>query len=280
MKTNNYSRPTNAHKSGISNNSNGNANGGEAENVAGGRNSNSNLATTSGTTSNTPDGVSGCVPIGESTVVFYPMKTISRRNERRQCIISELQSVYSREISFVQWENADFPHFLESTGVLIFDRVRHIAYATLSKRCYSKIAHTWAHRMGYNLVLFHATDVHGRPIYHTNVMMSVGTSVAVVCLESIEDRSERDHLVDSLTKSHEIVAITREQMNEFCGNCLEVKSVSGTKILVMSSRAYSAFSEEQRATILRHVDKILHADITTIETIGGGGVRCMMGELF
>jgi arginine deiminase len=222
----------------------------------------------------------GCNGNGESTVVFYPMKTISRRNERRQVIISELQSVYSREVSFVQWENSDFPHFLESTGVLIMDRVRHIAYATLSKRCYSKIAHTWAHKMGYELVLFHSTDVQGRPIYHTNVMMSVGTSVAIVCLESIEDSSERTHLVNTLSKSHDIVAITRQQMNNFCGNVLEIKSMSGRKIFVMSTQAYNSFTEEQRSLILKNVDEILHADITTIETIGGGGVRCMMGELF
>jgi len=225
------------------------------------------------------NGSTGGAP-AESAVVFYPMKTISRRNERRQNIISELQTVYSREVSFVQWENSDFPHFLESTGVLIMDRVRHISYATLSKRCYSKIAHTWAHRLGYKLVLFHSTDVQGRPIYHTNVMMSVGTSVAIVCLESIEIPEEREHLVDTLSKSHEIVAITREQMNNFCGNILEIKSMSGTRMMVMSTRAYNSFTEEQRATILRHVDQILHADISTIETIGGGGVRCMMGELY
>jgi len=216
----------------------------------------------------------------ESTVVFYPMKTISRRAERRQNIVSDLQGIYDREISFVQWENSDFPHFLESTGALIMDRVRKIAYATLSQRCYAKIARAWRKRLDYELVLFHCTDVHGRPIYHTNVVMSIGTSVAIMCVESIENEEERNHAVSKLSQSHEIVAITRDQMNEFCGNALEVKGKDGRKVMVVSTRAYNAFTEEQKETILKHVDEILHVDIPIIETIGGGGVRCMMGELF
>lgn len=216
----------------------------------------------------------------ESVVVFYPMKTVSRRAERRQNIVTEFQAVYDREISFVQWENSDFPHFLESTGVLIMDRVRRIAYATLSQRCYAKIAKDWRRRMGYELCLFHSTDVHGRPIYHTNVMMSVGTTVAVVCVESVEEDDERKELVDTLSKSHEIVEITREQMNEFCGNIIEVRGANDKKIMVMSTRAYTAFTEEQKQKMLKHVDEILHADIPIIETIGGGGVRCMLGELY
>eukprot|EP01099_Mayorella_cantabrigiensis_P000691 TRINITY_DN1308_c0_g1_i2.p1 TRINITY_DN1308_c0_g1~~TRINITY_DN1308_c0_g1_i2.p1 ORF type:complete len:353 (-),score=87.55 TRINITY_DN1308_c0_g1_i2:63-1121(-) len=218
--------------------------------------------------------------VKEPTVVFYPMKTPSRRNERRQNIVSELQAAYAREHSFVQWETADFPHFLESTGVLIKDRVRKIAYAALSQRCYSKIATTWAEKLGYRMVFFRASDLQGRPIYHTNVMMSVGTSVAVVCLESIENLEERKNLVDVLSQSHEIVPITREQTNEFCGNVLEVRNAKGQKFMAMSSRAYDAFTEEQRASILKHVDKIIHTPIPIIETIGGGGVRCMMGEIF
>jgi hypothetical protein len=218
--------------------------------------------------------------LGESTVVFYPMKTGTRRNERRQNMISEMQSVYKREISFVQWENSDFPHFLESTGVLIMDRIRKIAYATLSQRCYSKIAHTWAHRLGYELCLFHSTDIQGRPIYHTNVMMSVGTSVAIVCLDSVEDPEEKQKLISTLKKSHEIIPITREQMNNFCGNILEIKSTEGKRLLCMSTRAYENFTDPQRRKLLKHVDQLVHSDIRTIETIGGGGVRCMMGELF
>jgi len=215
-----------------------------------------------------------------SMVVFYPMKTESRRKERREYIISELQEVYDREISFIQWENSDFPHFLESTGVLIMDHKRQIAYVALSQRAYIKIAATWSKRIGYRLVTFSASDIQGRPIYHTNVLMAVGTTFAVVCLESITDVKERDNLVSVLSESHTIVPITRDQMNEFCGNVLEVRGAEDRKILVMSSRAYEGFGEETRAVLLQHVDEILHTDISTIEHVGGGGVRCMLGELF
>lgn len=209
------------------------------------------------------------------------MKTVSRRNERRQNIISELQAVYEREMNFTQWENSDFPHFLESTGVLIMDRIRKIAYIALSKRAYSKIAHTWSNRLGYKLCQFHATDVRGRPIYHTNVMMSVGTDYSIICLESIENLEEREKVISSLKESnHEIISITRDQMDQFCGNVLELKGTDGKKLLAMSTRAYKAFTDTQKRKILKHVNQIVHSDISTIESIGGGGVRCMMAELF
>ncbi|KAL6077553.1 Amidinotransferase [Balamuthia mandrillaris] len=217
---------------------------------------------------------------GQSTLILYPMKTVSRRAERRQNIISELQDVYDRQLTFTQWENSDFPHFLESTGVLVKDRVRKIAYAALSQRCYRQIAEKWAQSVGYQLCLFKAVDAHGRPIYHTNVMMSVGSSVAVVCLDSIPNLEERKKLMDTLEQSHEIIAITQEQTNQFCGNILEVSGRDENRIMVMSTRAYNSFTEEQKERMLKHVDQILHADIPTIENIGGGGVRCMMGELY
>jgi len=209
------------------------------------------------------------------------MKTISRRAERRHNLISELQNVYERELSFTQWEFSDFPHFLESTGVLVLDRIRKVAYASLSERCYERIAHVWAQRMGYQLCLFHSIDIQGRPTYHTNVMMAVGTSLAVVCLESVENSKEKESLEGHLNKAGlHILPITREQMNNFCGNCIELKGNGGNKVMCMSERAYSSFTQEQKAVMLEHVDEILHADLTTIETIGGGSLRCMIGEIY
>jgi len=217
---------------------------------------------------------------GKSSVIFYPMKTESRRNERRQHIVSLLQSHYEREISLTQWEQADFPHFLESTGVLIMDRVQLVAYAALSQRCYAPIAETWAKRTGYKLCLFHASDEQGRPIYHTNVMMSVGTKFAVVCLESIKNVREKASLMLQLSATHTIIDISLGQVHEMCGNCLELSTVDGRRVLAMSTRAYNGFTAEQRSLLLEHVDEILHSDITTIEDVGGGSVRCMMAELF
>jgi hypothetical protein len=218
---------------------------------------------------------------GESTVCFYPMATPSRRAERRQNIVSYLQSLYRREISFVQWENSDLSSFLESTGVLILDRVSKIAYATLSQRCHEQIARNWAQRLSYELVLFNATDLYNRPIYHTNVMMAVGTSFVIICLESIQDEEEREAVRSKLAASgKEIITITRDQVANFCGNVLELEGADNKKILAMSSRAYAAFTSRQLAKIKTHVDSIVRADVETIENIGGGGVRCMLGELY
>eukprot|EP00007_Cunea_sp_BSH-02190019_P009740 CAMPEP_0174244868 /NCGR_PEP_ID=MMETSP0417-20130205/36863_1 /TAXON_ID=242541 /ORGANISM="Mayorella sp, Strain BSH-02190019" /LENGTH=875 /DNA_ID=CAMNT_0015324601 /DNA_START=83 /DNA_END=2710 /DNA_ORIENTATION=+ len=218
--------------------------------------------------------------LGESVLVLYPMATESRRRERRQNIIGDLQEAYSRSVGFTQWEFSDVPHYLEGTGVLVLDRVRRIAYAAKSKRCYWRIALKWANSLGYRLVFFRAYDQQDRPIYHTNVMMFVGFSVAVVCLESVTRPEEREKLVSTLSSSHEIVEITHEQVLHFCGNLLEVRSdVDNRRYICMSSCAYNAFTEEQRATLLRHTDGIIHSPIPTIEKIGGGSVRCMLAEL-
>ncbi|ELR22849.1 uncharacterized protein ACA1_396550 [Acanthamoeba castellanii str. Neff] len=182
---------------------------------------------------------------GRSTLVFYPMKTPSRRAERRQTIVEELQAVYEQEVSFEHWENADPPRFLESTGVLILDRARKVAYAALSQRCSKRVASQWAKRLGYEMCFFHASDAQGQPIYHTNVMMAVGSSVAVVCLESVADLEERENLRRTLSVSHEVVEITRAQVDEFCGNVLEVRGTGGRRVLAMSSRAFAAFTDAQ-----------------------------------
>uniref|UniRef100_A0A6B2LBN9 Amidinotransferase n=1 Tax=Arcella intermedia TaxID=1963864 RepID=A0A6B2LBN9_9EUKA len=217
---------------------------------------------------------------GPWTVAFYPMKTPSRRAERREHIISEFQEVYGKELSFTHWEYADVPGFLESTGVLVLDRINKIAYANLSERCHRGIAESWGKRLGYKMCLFHSTDSQGRALYHTNVMMSIGTSIAVVCLESVEDPQEKQELLHNLnaTGKH-ILEISREQMNNYCGNCIELKSSKG-KLMCMSEKAYQNFTESQKAVFLQHVDEILHSDLTTIEVIGGGSLRCMIGELF
>jgi len=218
--------------------------------------------------------------VGVPTVIFYPMKWLSRRAERRQNIISELQAVYDRELSFTQWEFSDFPHFLEGSGVLIMDRLNKIAYACLSDRCNKRIGTMWANKLGYSLVLFHAVDIKGRPVFHTNMVMSVGTSIAFVCLEAVEDQQEREILEKSLSKSHTILALTREQMRHYCSNVLELNNGKGKKILCMSSRVFYQLTDKQKALVLQHVDEILHSDISTIETVGGAGVHSVVAELF
>lgn len=217
------------------------------------------------------------------TLVTYPMAVATRRGERRADILDYLEGLgrYKRQVDMTGHESAEVGRFLEGTGVLVLDRVRGVAYVTLGKRCDEELAREWVDKLGYKeLVAFHATDAAGNPIYHTNVMMCVGSGVAIICSESIEDPGERQHVLAKLRASHEVVEITRAQMGAFCGNALEVVNGRGVPGLAMSTRAHNAFTEEQRAVMLKHVAELYHAPIDTLEDLGGGGVRCCLAEVF
>jgi hypothetical protein len=135
---------------------------------------------------------------------------------------------------------------------------------------------------GYELIMFSAFDAKGVPIYHTNVALSIGTSVAVLCADAIRDDQERNTVLSSLQASgKEVVLISIEQMNNFCANVLELQSaVDGSPLMAMSTTAYNAFTPEQKQVLLKHVKQLVHANISFIETIGGGSVRCTLAELF
>jgi len=220
---------------------------------------------------------------GECTIVLYPMKVPNRRKERRPEFLLRLEGFqrYQHVIDLTRQERASIPRFLEGTGSLVLNRIDRVAYVALSERSDLSLAQKWARLMQYELITFTATDSHGRPIYHTNVMMAIGTTVAVVCLECIEDVNERKRVIDTLeSTNHEIVEITREQVNKFCGNVLELEHGRGYPVMAMSTQAYNAFTPEQRSILLKHEHELIHADISTIETVGGGGVRCAIAELF
>lgn len=219
---------------------------------------------------------------GPSTLVLYPMKAPARRAERRNHMVQALMAKYEKVITMTSWEESGVAGiFLEGTGSLVIDRVRRVAYCLISQRADKDVFLQWCKLTGYAPVAFHAHDKNGLVIYHTNVMMAIGTSVAVLCADSIRDPEERRNVITHLEKHHHIVYITLEQMEQFCGNVLEIRGDAGAKkMLVMSDRAYEGFTPEQRADMLKHVDKLFHVPIPTIEDIGGGGVRCMMGELF
>jgi len=146
---------------------------------------------------------------------------------------------------------------LEGTGALVLDRLNKIGYAVISERCNKKLVELWGQRLGYKMVLFYATDSQHRPIYHTNVMMAVGTTFAVICLESIDNETERQLVVDALKPYKDIIEITRDQMNNLCGNVLEVQNTKGEKLCVMSTKAYVAFTEAQKEKKFYHMWSIL-----------------------
>lgn len=213
------------------------------------------------------------------TLCFYPMKVENRRRERRPDLVQYVRGLgrYANVVDMSKEEREG--RYFEGTGSLVLDRPGRVAYVALSERSDAALAAKWADRMGYDLVTFHSTN-RGSPVYHTNVMMAVGTGVAVVCLESVADPAERAALHASLSRRHEVVDITAAQMEALCGNVLEVRNRWNLPVMAMSTRSYNAFTPEQREAILRHVAAIHHAPIDTLEELGGGGVRCTLAELF
>lgn len=215
----------------------------------------------------------------DGLVVTYPMFSSIRRKERRPEIISDLMASFSVEtrIFFEDYEREE--KYLEGTGSLVLDRVNKVMYACLSPRTNSALTEELAERLDYRAVIFTAVDEEGQEIYHTNVMMALGESFAVVCLDVIADIMERQEFIEVLEDSgKEIIEIEIEQMMQFAGNMLQVRG-EDSSYLVMSQAAYDSLDEEQIEEIEQHT-KILSSPIPTIEELGGGSVRCMMAEVF
>jgi hypothetical protein len=239
---------------------------------------------TDGTSPDKPDAVfpnNWLSTHADGTVVLYPMQALNRRWERRPQVICELAAgdglIVGATYDLSDAEQAD--QFLEGTGSLVLDRAHRIAYACLSPRTNPTLLERWCGRMGYEAVSFAAVS-DGRPIYHTNVMMSVGERLAVVCFEAITADEERRRVRDSLIRTgHDLLAISVAQMHAFAGNMLELQTSNGRSVFVMSQRAYGSLTAEQRAQIREHSD-IVSVPIPTIEDHAGGSVRCMLGEIF
>lgn len=214
----------------------------------------------------------------DGQVLLYPMEAENRRTERRRDIVYALGRIGFdvRNIEDLSASEAQ-QRFLEGTGSLVFDRPARVAYACRSTRTDASLAREVCERLGYRLVLFDARDAAGQPIYHTNVMMFVGTAVALVCTESI-DVSQRQRVIDSLKAAgHEVVDIGFEQLEKFAGNMLEVQGTDGA-IIAMSKQAHDSLSEPTRETLARHA-MLVAADIGHIEAQSGGSVRCMLAEV-
>lgn len=169
--------------------------------------------------------------------------------------------------------------YLESTGVMVIDHINKTIYAALSQRCDREVLEDYAKRIGYNRVVSFQTALpSGHPIYHTNVMMAIGDNFCVICDEVIPE-FERRFVIKSLAKDKQVISISLDQMNRFCGNILQLETVNGDKVIAMSQSAYDAFSPAQLAQLATH-GKLLPFNVKTIEDIGGGSVRCMLGEVF
>ncbi len=213
----------------------------------------------------------------DGSLVYYPMLAPNRQRERRPDIMNILEKRYDVALDLSPYEQSG--KFLESTGSHWCDRVNKIAYAGLSARTNPELLKIWADRMGYKLVTFETKNHAGIPVYHTDVLMYIGSGYAGVCLDCILP-SYRDEVVSTLSKTHEIIDLSMDQLKSFCGNSLELCGTNDQKFLVMSSAAHNALRDDQRQKLLSYVDKIVHSDIATIETYGGGSARCMLLELF
>lgn len=204
----------------------------------------------------------------DGRMVVYPMMLEARRSER-SLLTAEVFADYDDVWDLTGYEAHG--QYLEGTGSLVLDRDARVAFACLSPRTDRELAERWADRMGYRLVIFEAFDAGGMAVYHTNVVMAVGSTWAVICDEACADASLVIRELRDLGKS--VVTITLPQMSAFCGNILELDSG-----VAMSRTAYDAFRADQLEVILAHRPAIV-ADIPTIETVGGGSLRCMIAEM-
>mgnify|MGYP001813835739 CR=1 FL=1 len=217
----------------------------------------------------------------DGRVVLYPMEAPNRRTERRQDIIDALSDTYRFQVSEIVdlSEHEENGHYLEGTGSLVLDRANRIAYACLSSRTHLDALGDFAQRMDYTVVAFDAVDRDGAPIYHTNVLMSVGEKLAVICDEAIRGDEQRLAVLRSLEETgHEIVSINYDQMDAFAGNMLELRNSSGNRVIAMSAQALQSLDESQLAAIEANAT-VVSAPIDGIESSSGGSVRCMLAEI-
>lgn len=231
---------------------------------------------------NTPDSIfpNNWVSFHDTGDIFlYPMQAENRRLERRKDIICQLEDHFKAKhvIDLSRFEAKN--QFLEGTGSMVLDRDNKVAYACLSPRTNADVLKAFCDYTGYRAVTFEAFDQNHKAIYHTNVLMAIGSRFAVICLDSIPDETEKLAVIQSLKAAgKQIIDISFEQMNRFAGNMLEVKNTSGDTLIVMSQTAYNSLSSGQRE-ILSGFGRLVYADINAIETNGGGSARCMMAEV-
>jgi hypothetical protein len=214
----------------------------------------------------------------DGRIALFPMCSALRRRERRQDIVEELRQHYqvTEVIDYSAFE--DEGCYLEGTGSLVFDHLNKIAYVSLSNRSNPKVIQRFADDFSYEPVIFTSIGSNGQPIYHTNVMMCIGTAFALVGLEMIPNKAERQQVRSRLEKTgKEIVELSAGQIANFAGNTIELQNKSGEKLMVLSSRAARALTEEQRKTLTRYA-RLLPLELPTIE-LGGGSARCMLATI-
>ncbi|MEQ5789934.1 amidinotransferase [Muricauda sp. NFXS6] len=235
----------------------------------------------------TPDSIfpNNWVSFHDNGIVgVYPMFAKNRRRERREDIFELLEDNGFVIQNFMDYTAAEQEEvFLEGTGSILLDRVNQKAYCALSERAHEALFIEFCEDFDCFPVIFHANQtVDGKrlPIYHTNVMMAMAETFAVICLDAIDDKKERKNVVEHIKMDgKEVIRISEEQMCHFAGNMLQVIGADDQRYMVMSTQAYNSLTKEQIQAIEKHCP-IIHSPLDTIETCGGGSARCMMAEVF
>ncbi|HNQ27082.1 MAG TPA: arginine deiminase-related protein [Aquaticitalea sp.] len=217
-------------------------------------------------------------------VALYPMFAENRRKERREEILDHLEAKGFRIETIVDYTSAESDgYFLEGTGSIVLDRENRKAYCALSPRADEELFIEFCEDFEYTPVVFVANQtVDGKrlPIYHTNVMMCIAETFAVICLDCIDDKQDRKNVLKHLKQDgKDIIEISESQMAQFAGNMLQVRGKDNKRYLVMSKAAHDSLTPMQVSKITAHSD-VLYSDLQTIETCGGGSARCMMAEVF
>jgi hypothetical protein len=216
----------------------------------------------------------------DGTIVIYPMQAPSRRLERRADVVAWLERDSGYRVTRIVDLSSLEKHgdFLEGTGSAVIDHRAGIAYCGLSARTCERAATAMAAALDIEAATFETRDRAGFAVYHTNVLLALGPTFAVVCLDAIAP-DDRMRIAGSLEASgRELVPITLAQMHEFAANLLAVES-SGGPVIVLSTRAWNAYDAAVQRRLERH-GAIAVSDVTTIERLGGGSVRCMLTEVW
>jgi hypothetical protein len=218
--------------------------------------------------------------IPNGSLLTYPMFAKNRRIERDPDILDHIEQLFhvERRYTFEHYEEEDL--YLEGTGSMIIDHDEGVIYACLSPRTSIQLLDKMAILAGYKMIVFNSVDADGMPIYHTNVMMALGVSDAVICLSSIPNENEKANLIKSIKSSgRDICDISFQQMNQYAGNMIQLLDDQDDAVLIMSKQAYDSLHKDQIRQLSKN-SKIVAPDIKTIETYGGGSARCMIAEIF
>ena len=216
------------------------------------------------------------VTYNDKSMHLFSMLGENRRLEKSDEHIAFLNKQYRTTLDYSAYENQS--RFLEGTSSLILDRVNRKAYMGISARSNEELAIKWAKEQNYELIVFETQSHTGNPIYHSDVMMYIGTELAVVCSEAIKVGA--NNVINELSHTHRILEISSQQLLDYCGNCIEIKDTNNNLNLIMSTSAFESYDSSQLNVLNEHFTTIIHADLKTIEKYGGGSARCMIMELF